>query len=318
MVFVNPLHRSWPERLGIGALIVCLAYIVAVKLQKASTSAVSPAVTSTAPTTAPITPSVTAPITSPPAQKNEGTSQPAPDKQTAGAPELASLGVNGASAEAAPLPDPRKSCRAPCAEVLYEGPTAAGGVINPRDIMAKELGDAGFDVILGGPMVSPGSPRASTPPPQTAPPSPSVPPDTVTPQAPSGLTVKEIFDFVRKSQEGDWMRAPSTWAAALSFSTLVYAASPSSPRLVVVAMRASMQHLNDRQGIFSTEANMQIAAVNSDGKRIQSVVMMAGPETVRGFGLDWDRAEETALKDISAKMCPQFAKDLQQKVAGEK
>jgi hypothetical protein len=46
--------------------------------------------------------------------------------------------------------------------------------------------------------------------------------------------------------------------------------------------------------------------------------MMAGPETVRGFGLDWDRAEETALKDISAKMCPAFAKDLYRKLTGNK
>jgi len=79
-----------------------------------------------------------------------------------------------------------------------------------------------------------------------------------------------------------------------------------------------MRHLNENQGIFSTEAHMEIAAVTSEGKRIQSVVMMAGPETVRGFGLDWDRAEETALKDISAKMCPAFAKDLYQKLTGNK
>jgi len=317
-VLLNQMKLTLPKRFGLGIVIVGFAYFVAVKLQKPSTPAVSAAVTSTAPTAAPIAPQVTAPVTSPPAQQNQATSQPAPDNQAAGTPELASLGMNGASTEAAPLPDPRKSCRAPCAEVLYEGPTAAGGVISPRDIMAKELGDAGFDVILGGGLLSPGSPRGSTPPAQTAPPNPPVPPGTVMPQTPSGLTVKEIFEFVRKSQQGQWMRAPSTWAASLSFSTLVYAASPSSPRLVVVAMRASMQHLNDRQGIFSTEANMQVAAVNSDGKHIQSVVLMAGPDTVRGFGLDWDRAEEAALKDISAKMCPQFAKDLQQKVAGEK
>jgi hypothetical protein len=79
-----------------------------------------------------------------------------------------------------------------------------------------------------------------------------------------------------------------------------------------------MQHLNERQGIFSTEANMQIAAVNSDGKRIQSVVLMAGPEMVRGFGVDWERAEEAALKDISTKMCPSFAKNLYQKLTGNK
>jgi hypothetical protein len=87
---------------------------------------------------------------------------------------------------------------------------------------------------------------------------------------------------------------------------------------VVVAMRASMRHLNENQGIFSTEAHMEIAAVASNGKKIQSVVMMAGPEMVRGFGLDWDRAEETALKDISAKMCPAFAKDLYQKLTENK
>ena len=106
--------------------------------------------------------------------------------------------------------------------------------------------------------------------------------------------------------------------ASVSFSTFLYAASPSSPRLTVVAMRASMQHLNERQGIFSTEANMQIAAVNSDGKRIRTVVMMAGPE--HGAGL-WPglgprrgiRPEGHLDKNVSS-----FAKDLYQKLTGNK
>jgi hypothetical protein len=130
--------------------------------------------------------------------------------------------------------------------------------------------------------------------------------------------VKEIFDFVRKAQQGEWMNGPAPTGGFLSLSTPLYAASPPVHGFVVVAMRASMRHLNENQGIFSTEANMQIAAVTSRGKNIQSVVMMAGPETVRGFGLDWDRAEEAALKDISAKMCPAFAKDLYQKLTGNK
>jgi hypothetical protein len=130
--------------------------------------------------------------------------------------------------------------------------------------------------------------------------------------------VKEIFDFVRKAQQGMWMNAPQPTSGFLSFSTPLYAAAPPALGLVVVAMRASMQHLHETQGIFATEANMQIVAITSDGKRVQAVVMVAGPETVRGFGLDWDRAEETALKDISTKMCPAFAKDLYQKLIGNK
>ena len=63
---------------------------------------------------------------------------------------------------------------------------------------------------------------------------------------------------------------------------------------------------------------MEIAAVTSDGKNIQSVVMMAGPEMVRGFGRDWDQAEETGLKEVSEKMCPAFAKGLYEKLTGSK
>jgi hypothetical protein len=83
-------------------------------------------------------------------------------------------------------------------------------------------------------------------------------------------------------------------------------------------MHASMRRLREYQGIFSTEAQMEIVAVTAHGKRIQSVVSMAGPESARGFGLDWEQAEEKALREISAQMCPAFAKELHQKLAGDK
>ena len=201
-VLLNQMKLTLPKRFGLGIIIVAFAYFVAVKLQKPSTPSVSAAATPTVSTAAPITPPLTAPTTLPTAQKSQGTSPATLDNQAGGTAELASLGMNGASAEAAPLPDPRKSCRAPCAEVLYEGPTAAGGVVSPRDIMAKELGDGGFDVILGGSLVSPGLPRGSRHQPRQRLRAGSVPPDTVTPQAPSGLTVKEFSNLSASPSKG--------------------------------------------------------------------------------------------------------------------
>lgn len=316
VVLGNALKVRWPLRVLLGVIFAALAYYTAGNLQRGS-----PPVTKESPPVSSPAPPAQNPTQTASIKQTEAAGQPtAPlEKQTAGALELASLPIKEASSEPGGFPEPRKPCRTLCAEVLYEGPTAAAGVINPRDIMAKELSDAGIEVLLAGAAAPPKSTREAAP---AAPAPPArenpVPHETVVPRSPGGLTVKEIFDFVRKAQQGEWINAPEPASSFLSLSTPLFAASPPTRGLVVVAMRAAMRHLNENQGIFSTEANMQIAAVTSDGKRIQSLVMMAGPETVRGFGLDWDRAEETALRDISSKMCPQFAKDLQQKLAGEK
>ena len=42
-------------------------------------------------------------------------------------------------------------------------------------------------------------------------------------------------------------------------STPLFAASPPTRGLVVVAMRAAMRHLNENQGIFSTEAKCKLS-----------------------------------------------------------
>jgi hypothetical protein len=126
--------------------------------------------------------------------------------------------------------------------------------------------------------------------------------------------VKEIFDFVRKAQQGARVEEPQTPASFRFLSSALFAATPRSSAQVVVAMRASMRRLREYQGIFSTEADMEIIAVTAHGKKIQSVVTMSGPGTARGFGLDWEQAEQKALSEISSQMCPAFAKQLQQKL----
>ena len=60
---------------------------------------------------------------------------------------------------------------------------------------------------------------------------------------------------------------------------------------------------------------MEIAAVAASGKKIQSVVTIAGPESARGFGLDWEQAEQKALGNLSSQMCPPFVRKLQEKLA---
>lgn len=316
VVVNNALHLKPSHRVGLGILIVGLAYFVATALQKFSTTQVVPPVVSNA-TTTEATPSPPAKQTATPDQGTE---------RTAGEPgnviAVSNPTKTAASPDAEAATNMEPTSNSLRVEVLYEGPTAAGGVINPRDIMSKELSDVGLEVVLAGATPS-RKPTREPPPAVPAPPPTANPADRprMVLQSPSGLTVKEIFDFVRKAQQGEWINGPEPTDSFLSFSSLLYAASPPPPRkqgFVVVAMRASMRHLNENQGILSTEANMEIAAVSSDGKKIQSVVMMAGPEMVRGFGLDWDRAEEAALKDISAKMCPAFAKDLYQKLTGNK
>lgn len=311
VVVLNQLSRSRLERLGIGIVIVGVAYFAATALQKASTSQVVPPLASN--------PAMKASSPSPPSKQTEATSQPAasPKSETMGEPEVVSLPVTGAPSEPVASPEPKQPCRGLCAEVLYDGPTAAGGVINPRDIMAKELSDTGFEILVGGAASLMSMPE-STPsaPTQTVQEHPRQH-DRVITGSPSGLTVKEIFEYVRKSQQGELIEAPAPASHFQFLPTLLFAATPPKGILAIVAMRASMRHLNENQGIFSTEANMQIAAVTSEGRRIQRLVLMAGPETVRGFGLDWERAEEASLKDILAKMCPAFAKDLQGKLAGE-
>jgi hypothetical protein len=137
------------------------------------------------------------------------------------------------------------------------------------------------------------------------------------PRSPSGLTVKEIFDFVRKAQQGTQIGEPQPPGSFQFLSTSLLDARTRAGAQVVVAMRASMRRLREYQGIFSTEAQMEIVAVTADGKTIQSVVSMAGPESARGFGLDWEQAEEKALREISAQMCPAFARKLRQKLAQE-
>jgi hypothetical protein len=328
VVINNGLHVKPPLRIGLGILIMCLAYFVAVKLQKLSSSQVPPPVASNA----------TAKETSPPPPTTETAPPDQPTEKAAGGSgnviPVSHSAANAASPQAATAESMEPTSNALRVEVLYDGPTAAGGVINPRDIMSKELSDAGLQVVLGGATLyqkptreaAPAAPVPRTvmnvaPEPEQQNPQPTAGPSArprMVLQSPSGLTVKEIFDFVRKAQQGEWMNGPGPAGGFLSFSTPLYAASPPVPGLVVVAMRASMQHLRETQGIFATEAHMEIAAVTSNGRSIQSVIMMAGPEMVRGFGLDWDRAEETALKDISAKMCPAFAKDLNQKLTGNK
>ncbi len=313
VVVTNQLNLNLPKRVGLGIVIVSLAYFVATALQKASTSQVAPPLVSNA-TTKEVPPSTPPNQTATPDQRTE---------KAVGGPgsviPVSNPTENSAPSEATVADSMGPTSNSLRVEVLYEGPTAAGGVINPRDIMSKELGDAGFEVVLTG--ATPSRKPAREPAPAAP-----VPPPTANPadhprmvlQSPSGLTVKEIFDFVRKAQQGEWMNGPEPTGGFLSFSTPLFAASPRAPGFVVVAMRASMRHLNENQGIFSTEANMEIAAVTSDGKKIQSVVMMAGPEMVRGFGRDWDQAEETGLKEISEKMCPAFAKDLHEKLIGNR
>jgi hypothetical protein len=130
--------------------------------------------------------------------------------------------------------------------------------------------------------------------------------------------VKEIFDFVRKAQQGALVEEPGAAGGLQFLSTPLFAATPRFAAQVVIAMRASMRRLREYQGIFSTEADMEIIAVTSHGKKIQSIVTMSGPGTVRGFGLDWEQAEQKALSEISSQMCPAFAKQLKQKLAENK
>ncbi|MGB7591977.1 MAG: hypothetical protein WCD04_10235 [Terriglobia bacterium] len=211
-------------------------------------------------------------------------------------------------------------------EVLYEGPTAAGGVVSPKDAMAKELSDAGFEVLLTGssaseePSRKPGPSAQVLGPVAPAPPGPgpAAQPEPAVSRPPSGLTVKEIFDFVRKAQQAAQVGEPRPPGAFGFLPTPLFAATPAIRPQIVVAMRASMRRLREYQGIFSTQADMDIVAVTAHGKRIQSIVSMSGPGSVRGFGLDWEQAEQKALSEISSQMCPVFAKHLHEKLTGNK
>jgi hypothetical protein len=192
--------------------------------------------------------------------------------------------------------------------------------------MSKELSDAGFEVLLAGTIGTPESPHERAPagrlPPAVTAAAPTTggtpqPGPTVS-QPPSGLTVKEIFDFVRKAQQGSRVEEPKLPGSFQFLSRPLLAATPAIRAQVVVAMRASMRRLREYQGIFSTQADMEIVAVTTHGKKIQSIVTMSGPGSARGFGLDWDQAEQKALSEISSQMCPAFVKQLQQKLAENK
>jgi hypothetical protein len=256
----------------------------------------------------------TSPIT-----QTEITAQPAvPEvKQPVKVPALASPQTNGVSTSPAVLEDPTESCRALCAEVVYEGPTAADDLINPGDAMAKELNNAGFQVLLG--MAASESDlqplSIATRRPVMANPSKR---ETIPRPRASGATVEEILAFIHADRHSEWRNEPEPRSVSPSLSTLLYAMPIPVRGLVVIAVRASMQHLNETNGIFSTEANMEIADVVYENRKIQSIVLMAGPEMDRGFGLDWARAEESALKEISTIMCPPFAQNLRRKLEGER
>ena len=143
-------------------------------------------------------------------------------------------------------------------EVLYDGPTAAGGVINPKDMMSKELNDAGFQVLVTAPVSQSFQPERSEAA-QASRPATAVPPAAgnaaqPTPaasQPPAGLTVKEIFDFVRKAQQGTRVEEPQPPGGFPFLASPLFAASPVLPAQLVVAMRASMRRLREYQGIFS-------------------------------------------------------------------
>jgi hypothetical protein len=205
-------------------------------------------------------------------------------------------------------------------EVLYEGPTAAGGVLSPKDIISKELSDAGFDVLVTNDIISQTPPAASprshaTPtdksPVPAASPSPPKPDRS---QSPAGLTVKRIFDFVRSVQQGK-TPAPRSSLAPRYFLPAGFApdASPGSADRIVVAIRCSLRRIRGFQGIFSTEAQMQIAVVSAEGKNLRSLVLMVGPDKARGFGNDWEQAEEEALRAISSKLGSELATKLRAK-----
>jgi hypothetical protein len=211
-------------------------------------------------------------------------------------------------------------------EVLYEGPSAAGGVVSPKDIMAKELSDAGFEVLLSGPGASGGLADEFTPavpsrgpaaPPTAQPPAPPAA-ELVVSRSASGLTVKQIFDFVRSVQQGKPVSRTQPPGALQFMPSRAFTLPATTPAQVVIAMRCSLRRLRESQGIFSTEAQMQIVAVRAAAGRIQTVITMMGPDKARGFGLDWEQAEEKALREVSAQMCPAFAKKLRQKLVEEK
>jgi len=332
LVLLNNAKLALFKRVTLGVIFTVVAFFAAWTMQRipaptteVSSRAASPLPSAPEPSRTAVTnPANAEPQGLPHPQGQLGTEPPAPSKSKAPSSPF----VQEVSAVAEPSSPSAQEASAVAdapgflrVEVLYDGPTAAGGVVNPKGIMAKELIDAGFQVLMpGGPasLATRPEPAPATPaarplapaPLATSEPAPSQP---AVPRPPSGLTVKQIFDFVRKAQQGKLDEEPP--GSFLSFATPLFAASPRTPGFVVVAMRASMRHLNDNQGIFSTEAHMEIAAVISDGKKVQSVVMMAGPEMVRGFGLDWEQAEEKALREISAQMCPAFVRKLREKLA---
>ena len=334
LVLLNNAKLALFKRVTLGVIFTVVAFFAAWTMQRipaptteVSSRAASPLPSAPEPSRTAVTnPANAEPQGLPHPQGQLGTEPPAPSKSKA----PSSPSVQEVSAVAEPfLPSPQEVSAAADSpgflrvEVLYDGPTAAGGVVNPKGIMAKELIDAGFQVLMPGgpaslatrPEPAPSAPAArplAPAPLVTSEPAPSQP---AVPRPPAGLTVKQIFDFVRKAQQGKLGEEPP--GSFLSFSTPLFAATAPAAAQVVVALRASLRRLREYQGIFSTEAQMEIVAVTAGGKRIQSVVSMAGPESARGFGLDWEQAEEKALREISAQMCPAFARKLRQKLAQE-
>lgn len=324
LVLANVAKLSASRRVALGVMFTAVAFFAALFIQRISTPP-----SGTASQIAPVgPPSTQAQPSKPPEQIGSGpqSSQNSGDQARGGAPQVSA----GAKMHSA-VPQEETTTSEPAnfngIEVLYDGPTAAGGVVNPRDIMAKELSEAGFEVLLNVGRVSEEAPHAvasRTPNPAVEIPSlPAsrgpVPSNPVVSRSPSGLSVKEIFDFVRKAQQGRLIDEPVPHHEfQFPDAPVLFAIETNFSGHVVIAMRASMRHLREFQGIFSTEVQMEIVAVATRGRTVQTVIAMAGPENARGFGLDWEQAEQKALSEISSQMCPPFAKRLREKLGGEK
>ena len=320
LVLLNNAKLAPSTRIILGVIFTVVAFFAAWTMQRIS----APTTEVSSHTSPPLHQPSGTPVTNPANAEPQGLSQP--KGQSASEPPAPSKSEEPSSLsaeEASAVTESREFSRV---EVLYDGPTAAGGVVNPKDMMAKELSDAGFQVLMpDGPASEGTGPEPARTAPASRPPAAtpqaarqSAPAEPSVPRSPSGLTVKEVFDFVRKAQQGKLSEEPERLGAFQFLSTTLLAATPPAAGVVVVAMRASMRRLREYQGIFSTEAQMDIVAVTADGKRIQRVVTMEGPESARGFGLDWEQAEEKALREISSQMCPAFAKKLRERVGQKK